>query len=368
MRYQKVAAVAAIGFALSGLAGAETKLNRPELHEIFHSDHFQLTGVTVSQQKRVFINYPRWSDSYMNAVEEVLPDGTSVPYPNREWNNWDLKTASASQHFVCVQSVVVDDNDVLWVVDAAAPLLTSPLPYGAKLVAIDLRTNTIISTIPLHQPVIKADSYLNDIRIDTKRQVAYLTDSGAGGIVVVDLAIKQAHRTLDNDASVKPESGIQVFADGKVVERDGKPPQFASDGIALDHAGKYLYYKAITSNHLFRIPTSVLRDVTASPRVVHAAVENLGYAAPADGLWIDKHDSLYLTDPAKNAVTLRVANSTFYSVVSDRRLQWPDTLSQDRDGLMYVTASRINQSPPFNNGVSVRNGSYGVFTFRPDGK
>ena len=46
-----------------------------------------------------------------------------------------------------VQSVVADAANRLWILDTAAPNFTSPVPGGAKLVAIDLATNKIVKTI-----------------------------------------------------------------------------------------------------------------------------------------------------------------------------------------------------------------------------
>jgi len=43
------------------------------LKEIYHNDDFQLTGITMSKSGRLFVNFPRWSDDYLNAVVEVAP-------------------------------------------------------------------------------------------------------------------------------------------------------------------------------------------------------------------------------------------------------------------------------------------------------
>jgi Major royal jelly protein len=139
----------------------------------YRNEHFQFTGITISKTGRFFINFPRWSDRYQYAVVEVMPDGSTQPFPDAKWNQWDRKPSTAGQQFVCVQSVVVDDQNALWVVDPAAPLLTSPVPGGAKLVKIDLATNTVTQVIHFNSDVVFPDSYLNDIRLDTARGIAY---------------------------------------------------------------------------------------------------------------------------------------------------------------------------------------------------
>ena len=102
------------------------------LTSVYKNPDFQVTGVSVSKTGRVFVNFPRWSDMYQNAVMEVMPDGSAKPFPNDEWNKWDLQIPSAPKHFVCVQSVVVDHEDNLWVLDPAAPMLLATIPGGPE--------------------------------------------------------------------------------------------------------------------------------------------------------------------------------------------------------------------------------------------
>ncbi len=333
------------------------------LTEVFHDDHFQLTGVTVSKSGRLFVNYPRWSDTYRYAVAEVMKDGSSKPFPDTEWNLWDSKPASAGKHFVCVQSVVVDDSDTLWVLDPAAPLLASVVPGGAKLVAIDLKTNRVSRVINFGSDVVKPDSYLNDIRFDLPRHTAYMTDSGPGGIVVLDLSTGKAHRALDDLPATKFEKGVQIVIDGKpVLGPDKKPPAFNSDGIALSPDGNDLYFQAVTAKTLYRVKTSALRD---NPSAAASSVEKVTQTFPVDGLWMDKKGRLYLSDLTHDAVSRLLPNGKIETLATDKRLQWPDTFSEGPDGAIYITASHINDSPKFNEGLSVRKLPYTVFKLNP---
>ena len=43
------------------------------------------TGVTVSQQGRIFVNFPKWGDNVSFSVAEIR-EGKSIPYPNEELN------------------------------------------------------------------------------------------------------------------------------------------------------------------------------------------------------------------------------------------------------------------------------------------
>ena len=336
------------------------------LEEVFADDDFQITGVTMSGRGRLFVNYPRWSDLYLNAVAEVLPGGKTRPFPDERWNGWDRKPDTAGDHFVCVQSVVADDRDALWVLDPAAPMLTSPVPGGAKLVKIDLTSDRVECIYTFGTDVIRADSYLNDVRIDTLTGTAYITDSGAGGIVVLNLMSGQARRCLDGHPSVMAQDGVQIVINGKpVVDAQGQPPKFNSEGIALSRDGAWLYYQPITATTLYRIPTSVLRDPEASRTAVATAVERYAPTFPVDGLWIDAQDRIYLSDITHTAVSRLLPDRTIERLIVDDRLQWPDTFSAGPDGSIYVTASHINESATYNRGKSVRRRPYAVYRFTP---
>lgn len=336
------------------------------LTEVYRDNNFQFTGVTVSRTGRIFLNFPRWSDRYLNAVVELQPDGSTRPYPDEPWNRWDGKQATAPQAFVCVQSVVVDDTDALWVLDPAAPMLGPVVTGGPKLVQVDLTTNRVARIIRFGSDVVQPNSYLNDVRFDTGNGFAYITDSGVGGIVVVNLATGAARRMLDNHPSVLAQPNVDIVINEKPV-RDitGKVPQFNSDGIALSPDRQYLYYQALTGNTLYRVRTSVLRDPSARQEQVDAAIERVAQTFPVDGLWIDPQNRLYLTGITQNAVfRLEPAGNTV-TLASDPRLQWPDTFSQGPDGSLYVTTSRIHETPRYNQGRDVRTGPFTLFRLAP---
>jgi hypothetical protein len=93
------------------------------LQKVATFDH-QVTGVTVSEEGRIFVNFPRWSEDVPVSVAEIMNDGSIKPYPNNEWNAWrnaKMSDMSPKDHFVTVQSVFADQKGSLWVVDPAAP-------------------------------------------------------------------------------------------------------------------------------------------------------------------------------------------------------------------------------------------------------
>jgi sugar lactone lactonase YvrE len=328
-----------------------------ELREVASFPDKQVTGVGVSTRSgRIFVNFPYWSDDHSISVAEIV-NGQPKAFPNDEWN----KPGPAGSHFICVQSVVVDDQDNLWVLDPAAPKMQEIVKGGPKLVKIDLGTNQVVQTIPFGKDVAPKKSYLNDVRIDTRTNTAFITESAKGAIIVVDTKSGKARRLLDGHPSTQPEKDVKLIVDGKALidQQKKTPPQIASDGIALDVKHGYLYYHALTGHTLYRIKTSFLTDEKLGERELESKVENVGQTPAPDGMLEAPDGSVYLTDLEGSAVVrCNPSHKRVEPVIADKRLLWPDTLSWGPNAEIYVTASQIENMPRFNNGKSTRTQPY----------
>jgi sugar lactone lactonase YvrE len=321
----------------------------------------QVTGVTASEDGRLFVNFPRWTEDSPISVAELLADGSLKPYPDEGWNAWRnarKDEMTPNDHWVCVQSVVADCRGSLWVLDPAAPAQSVIVPGGPKMVRIDLATNAVAQTIAFDDEVALQGSYLNDVRFSTDGQFAFITDSGLkGAIVVVDIKSGSARRLLDGHPSTQPEKDVVVKADGEPLRRpDGRGVEFAADGIAISEDGQYLYWQAIKGVSLYRIPTRVLIDAGLGDDEVAAEVEPFGRNGVADGLLIARGSELmFVTAPEENAVKVRDLaegpGGVPRTVVQDQRLRWPDTFTQGPDGAIYVTTSHIQDSATFKPGA-----------------
>ncbi len=335
--------------AQSGLATLASVASFPEQ---------QVTGIAVSRSGRIFVNFPDWSDDHTISMAEIV-NGKARPFPNEEWN----KKGAPNDHFVCVQSVYVDESDNLWVLDPAAPKMKEIVPGGPKLVKIDLAKNAVVQTIPFGEEVAPRTSYLNDVRVDTKTETAFITDSGLGAMVVVDLRSGKARRLLAGDRSTQAEKDFKMQIAGReLIAENGKPPQIHSDGIALDQLHGFLYYHALSGRTLYRIKTADLRNPSLTESQLSAQVETVLATPPPDGMAMGPNEKLYLTDLAHGAVVVfDPQEKKLAPVVTDGRLSWPDSLSWGPDGSLYVTASQIQNMPRFNGGKSQRTTPYQVF-------
>lgn len=332
----------------------------PKLQQIAAFPDQQVTGITVAADGRIFVNFPYWSDAHSISVAQLGEKSALTPYPD---SNWNSNQGPVDRRFICVQSVVADDQGALWVLDPASIKFEGVISGGAKLVKIDLKTNQVVRDIVFPDSVVPKKSYLNDVRIDTQNGFAFITDSGIGGLVVVDLKTGQARRVLQNHPSTKAEPSVTLNIEGvKLIDpKSGEPVQIHSDGIAYDKAGGFLYYQALSGRTLYRIPVSDLENVNLPDADLAKRIETVATVPAADGLAF-RNGSIYSTAIEQDAIVrIDLASKQLEVVTKDARLKWPDTLSIGPDGALYVTNSQIHLTPRFNHGVSKISEPFGVY-------
>lgn len=327
------------------------------------------TGVTVSREGRIFISIPRWGDPTEFTVAEIR-DGQPYPYPNQEINKvpqGNPKQGLSDPHrLISVQSVVMDPDDNLWLLDTGSINFQPVDPEsggGPKLVRVDLTTNTVTKTIPLPANAILKTTYLNDVRFDLRRGtqgLAYISDSsdsGPNAIIVVDLATGQAWRRLNDHVSVTADGKYTPLVEGKPLVsqpsffRKSVPLRLGVDGIALSSDGRTLYYTIFSGQRLYSISTDLLADAQISDADVAKGVRFLGDKGfPSDGLACDAAGNLYMTDYANNAVKILTPQGRTTTLIQDPRIVFPDTLALTESGELYIMSNQLHRQPAYNKG------------------
>ena len=332
-----------------------TTATRSVPEQVVALEGFQTVGVAVTPSGRLFLSSPRWHGRHGSSVIELFP-GTSQPpraYPDPEWNRWG-PGKRPEESFVCVQALHVDDAGRFWVLDPGAPSFEGPIDGAAKLMRFDTQKNRIAANFVFSTIVAPPGSYLNDVRIDTARGFAYISDSGLGAIVGVDLTTGTAARFLEFDPSTKAEPGTRLtIGDKPWVNETGFSPEVHCDGIALSPDGEYLYYQALTGRTLYRVPTAPMRAALRGPAggpmsgtgdtaTVDQFVENLGRTFATDAMIMDDNGVLYFTALERDAITARLPSGELTVLTADERLVWPDSLAI-HNGLLYITTARIHE-------------------------
>lgn len=355
---------------------------RAAMVEVAAFPEHQVTGIAVSSRGRVFVNFPRWGGVYAMAVGELMPDGALRPFPDAAWNAFseDLRNPPMGDVFVCVQSVHVDDRDRLWVLDPAAPMLDGVIRHaggGPKLVQIDLATNSVSRVIKFDDAAAPERSYLNDVRIDTRTDTAFITDSGLGALLVVDLATGTTRRVLEGHPATQARPDFVPIIEGREWRtREGVAPRVHADGLALDSRRDHLYFQALTANRLYRVNTRLLTSPTAESWQIDDAVEDLGPSLVTDGMECDRAGNVYFTALEHDAIVRRSPRGEWMTLARDPRIAWPDSLaigpapagSADAAARtqkwLYFTTSQIHRTPSFDPGGQWPAAPYRVWRIR----
>ncbi|UDQ98257.1 L-dopachrome tautomerase-related protein [Lentisphaerota bacterium WC36G] len=298
-------------------------------HEIsiVSSSKQQWTGIAINKENRIFVNFPTWSDNVPIKVAEIIK-GKAVSFPN-EKTNLNL--------FKAVQSVIVDKKNRLWVLDTCNPNFKGVLAEGPKLYQYNLATNTLNATYHFSEKNYHKDSYFNDIRIDETKNYAYITDSGNGAIIVLNLTDGKSRRLLQGAKAVQSEKNY-LICDGIKWENS-----VDSDGIGLTNDKKYLYFIALTSHSLYRIKTQFLRDEKISNQTLEKKVEFVAKVPATDGIIFDKNDNLYLGGLEDNSINILSKKNKISKFVKPNKLiRWADSFAFDNEGNLYFTTSQIH--------------------------
>ena len=324
----------------------------------------QPIGVSVSSNNRVFVSFPK-RDPYVYGLAEII-NGERVAYPDAAWN---AKKPDGQHNFVNVQDIYVDAADQLWVLDSKPGAGNSVFGKDAgevaegrfNLIQIDLKSNKVVKQYHF-EDLNKAKSALNDVRIDTDKKLAYLSDPGQAGIVVLDLRTGKSRLVLADTESTTADPTIVLQYEGNEMrDKANNPFRSNVNGIALTKDNAYFYFKPINTLHLYRIPTSDLADASLTDDELNKKVEDMGETAVTHGLVADKNGAIYLTSSLDYSIKRWTPDGKIETVVQDSRLIWPDSLGIGSDGYLYFSCAQVNKLPNWNGGKDMTQFPYEVY-------
>ena len=328
-----------------------------DLKTVAEFGHYQPIGLSVSSENRVFVSFPHNEGKpYEYGLTEVI-DGKKHPFPNKKWNRTE---GDETGHFVHVQDLYVDAKDMLWVLDSKPSSGGSIFGENEgkaqegkfKLLKIDLSTNKVERVYTFNN-LDKAASGLNDIRVDTDKNLGYLSDPGQRALVVLDLKTGKTRTVLRNVKATKADPEVILTYQGKEMRgKNGKPFRSNVNGIALTKDNKYLYFKPINQLHLSRIETKFLADPTISEAELESEIEDMGEVGITHGLAADSSGNIFLTTSTDYAIKYLSPDGNLHLLVQDSRIIWPDSLGVGSDGYLYFTCAQLQRQPEWNDGDS----------------
>lgn len=294
------------------------------LTEVAHLD-WLCNAVALTSDGRLFVGLPRWPGFEKTpSIAQIMPDGSLKPFPGGQWNDWSPGKPSDAA-LVKINTIHIFDDDTLWAIDQGEDAGPKGINPGQKILQFDTRSGKLLRSIRLPASVLPAGANLNDLRLDSEH--AYVTDSGLGGIIVVNLRTGDAVRRLAGHPSTQMiPTRRPVGEDGHVLLLpDGSDHQVHSDPIEISPDGKWLYYQPL-SGPLWRVPTAALRDAQLSDDALGKQVQFVYNTNPLTGTAIDSAGNIYMGEYDKPRVTVYSPDGTLRVVAEDERLANPDAM------------------------------------------
>jgi sugar lactone lactonase YvrE len=292
------------------------------------------SGIAVSRAGRIFVSFPRVEAVPAPFTLAEIVDGKAIPFPDAVTNALDLGDRA---RLVSAHGIAIGPRNRLLVLDTGARSFERCDPRAAKLLTIDLDRNAIVHAIGFAHDVCLPTTYLNDLVIADDRGPAghaFISDSSADAIIVVDLGSGASWRKLQGDPAVR---GI--------------------DGIALSPDERTLWWTPLGGHELYSIDTEILcaphvDDGTLHRHVRRHAARGFG----SDGLDTDRRGRVYFTDIEHGTVRRLIPEEDRYELLlgGEHLMEWPDAVRIGPDNIIYVTDSQLNRSPRFNGGRDER--------------
>ncbi|WP_257458164.1 major royal jelly family protein [Archangium lipolyticum] len=352
MKSASLAMTAWLSFAFiapGAQAQTQKQTPRPSLLVAAESNSMIWNGVAVAGGN-IFVSGPRWTGSKGPALARLDAKGQPKPYPDAGWNAW--KPGDDPRNvFVNINAIHRDPSGDLWVVDTGAPDFGgNPLPGGAKVVRISLKTHRVSRIYPFGPEAAQEGSYIDDIRFNGRH--AYLTDAGKPGLVVLDLETGRTRRVLDGVPATAARADRPIVLGGQTVKApDGSNLKVNADPLELSPDGRWLYFAPL-SGPWSRIETRWLDDSNLTPEALAAHVEPWADLPPVGGTAMDGNGDLYFTNLAQDSLQKRTPDGRIETVLQDPRLHWVDAPVIDEQGFIWLPVPQMDRVGLFNQGQS----------------
>jgi sugar lactone lactonase YvrE len=319
-------------------------------------------NIAVTPDRRLIVSQHTLYFPHYRVIE-VLPDGTTKPFPNEQWATAPGKDGIGLTSVIGIQS---DQEGIIWMLDSGGDF--------SRVVAWDSKRNKLYKIIDISEPVRVYNSFLNDLALDPVHNKIYITDVASPkntALVVVDIKTGKSRRVLEGHPSIVPDPLPVVIGD-KIMSVDDKgngKPMTGADPITIDPKSEWVYYGASQSTSLWRIRAEDLANDRLTEAQLTARIERYGDRPICDGITVDGSGNVYITDLTNYAIGVVQPSGKYRVLYRDENLlSWPDGMSFGPDGYIYVVANQLHLSMVLNMGKDLSKPPYYLLRFKASAK
>ena len=320
-------------------------------------------GIKLSKNGTIFCSFPRWFDNVFatfakyNKEEKVFE-----PWPSPEMNQKYLENDPSGLNSIL--GFEIDNDDNLYILDQGRIKKNPALENSTKLLIYSLNDGQLKERYIFKSDIADpSNSFLNDIVIDNKNKIVYITDSGNSisgkisdykpGIIVLKLEDDKQYKILSNHYSVFPDQSFFLHIEKEPVNNSTSPMMTGADGIALSCDGDALYYCPLSGRMLYSILTKDILKAIEENQLNNITVYEGFKKEASDGLLASSNGYLYMTGIETGSIyvsktieqdLLRFNYKNFESFEGNITTMWPDTLAI-HDGYLYFVSNQLNNFP-----------------------
>lgn len=283
----------------------------------------------------------------------ISRSGDVSPFPNEPMS---LGDAASPTPLDAIEALQTDAAGIVWLLDNGR---RSELP--PKVIGWNHEKQKVQQVLHLSPPAVVPGSFVADLLVDPFSPLIVVSDPANGtnaALILLDRSTGIARRCLQGHAALQPDVSIplNVTRTGQETKRlDGSTmmPHCGVRPLAMDRKGQWLYFAAVQSHAVYRLPAALLRTPDASDEALAKAIERYADKPAAAAFTLDNKNNLYLGDIESRSIrVIDPEKKNCRAVASDPRLVWPDGLCFGQDGRLYFYSRSQATVPPARDGRS----------------
>lgn len=325
----------------------------------FRPTHNVLAGLKVCDpevaprctEQMIFVTVPRWATGVPASLNRVVPASGSSGGPKLQpWPSTEAQDVKDCKKIQYAQSMEIDPSGVMWVIDVGRKYFTETSDDSCppKILLVDVPTGEVLDSYVFPEDVAPYNgSFLNDIVLDVKHQVAYISSTGntpadKGAIVVYDRLHKRSRR-IEHSSTHAHRAQLVIHGTDYSDLLQGLPV----DGIALTPDGEQIFYSPLGGTELYSISAALARNFSVNlSSVVESVKEHGKKPSNSDGMTFGSDGFLYFGGLTLDSLFRWKPGTALAKcerlAVDHEKLWWIDTFAWDNRGNLWMTSNQLN--------------------------